>query len=92
MGELQDYYDNFRTGYWACEDETECPCRGRGWALSEVDTWHKCPVHFVGQLDPLLMDSVDDWDYLDAADYGSRLAWAVKHGLASFTQRGGRAS
>jgi hypothetical protein len=52
MSELQAYYDNFRAGYWARQDANECRCHGGGWALSEVDTWHKCPVHFHGQTHP----------------------------------------
>jgi hypothetical protein len=47
MSELQQYYDLFcRTNRWAHPDsEYACGCRGRGWWLSEVDTWHKCPYH-----------------------------------------------
>ncbi|HEV8529961.1 MAG TPA: hypothetical protein VGT00_00930 [Methylomirabilota bacterium] len=52
MSELQQYYDAFRTGYWAVSNAEECPCRGSGWALSEVDTFHKCPIHFDGQRSP----------------------------------------
>ena len=52
MSELQQYFDAFRTGYWVKESAEECPCRGSGWALSEVDTWHKCYVHFDGQRSP----------------------------------------
>lgn len=52
MSELQAYYDSFRTGYWAHPDADRCPCRGRGWALSEVDTWHTCPIHYNGQPGP----------------------------------------
>lgn len=50
--EHQAYYDAFRTGYWAHSDAASCPCRGMGWALSEVDTWHECPVHYKGQRHP----------------------------------------
>lgn len=46
MCAYQDYYEDFKSGYWAREDAEECKCRGSGWALSEVDTWHPCPVHF----------------------------------------------
>lgn len=58
MSELQAYYDNFRTGYWATESAEDCPCHGRGYALSEVDTWHKCPVHHAGQLSPEDLDGL----------------------------------
>jgi hypothetical protein len=49
---LQQYYDDFRQGYWATEDPATCLCRGHGWALSDLDTWHQCPVHYRGQLHP----------------------------------------
>ena len=50
---LQAYYDAFRAAPWAHEDTSLCGCRGSGWALSDVDTWHECPVHHVkGQAHP----------------------------------------
>lgn len=52
MSELQSYYDAFRTAYWATPDPSECECGGCGWALSDVDTWHKCPCHNWGQPHP----------------------------------------
>lgn len=89
-GELQSYYDSFRTGYWAEEDETACPCRGNGWALSDVDTWHECPIHFEGQLHPDAYESYPveggGIEAAEAADYLSRVEWAVKRGRASFTR------
>ena len=31
----------------------ECrACRGRGWWLSDYDTWETCPLHYTGQPDP----------------------------------------
>ncbi len=50
--ELSLYFDAFKTGYWAHPVASECLCRGSGWALSEVDTWHKCREHYEGQRDP----------------------------------------
>lgn len=52
MSELQHYFDNFRQGWWRNEDPNKCPCRGGGWVLSEVDTWHQCPSHYSGQRHP----------------------------------------
>jgi len=43
---LQAYYDDFRSAPWAHEDPSLCGCRGSGWALSDVDTWHECPIHY----------------------------------------------
>ena len=60
------YYNNFRRGQWACEAAATCPCRGYGWALSEVDTWHECPAHFDGQRHPEDHDPEDhDEDVAD---------------------------
>jgi len=64
---LQSYYDAFKSGYWARSDAEVCPCRGCGWALSEVDTWHKCPIHYAGQPDPEWADCGMD-DDCDVAD------------------------
>lgn len=61
MSELQHYYENFRTGWWADEDPGKCPCHGHGWALSEVDTWHTCRIHYRGQRHP------DDYEDEEAA-------------------------
>ena len=53
MSELEQYYDNFRASYWADVEPARCGCRGTGYALSQVDTWHPCPVHFTpGQRHP----------------------------------------
>lgn len=52
MGELQNYYDDFNSGYWAEEDPEHCRCNGSGWALSDLDTWHMCPIHFKNQIHP----------------------------------------
>jgi hypothetical protein len=49
--EMEDYYNNVAHGGndsppgWIDEDPNRCGCRGRGWFLSNLDTWHKCPVH-----------------------------------------------
>lgn len=52
MGELQDYYDACKTGFWANPDCRRCGCKGRGYWLSDLDTWHECPYHFSGQPHP----------------------------------------
>lgn len=46
MSELQQYYNDFCSGYWADPDPNNCRCRGCGYVLSEVDTWHECPYHY----------------------------------------------
>ncbi len=63
MSELQQYYDDFRSGYWADPDPEICDCRGSGYALSEVDTWHECPIHYNGQIHPeSYPDSEEEWE------------------------------
>ncbi len=78
MSESEDYFSMFNSGCWAVEEAGDCLCGGRGWALSEVDTWHKCPVHFCGQLDPQDYDSPMTDDEFEAAEKLSRARWAVK--------------
>lgn len=71
---LQGYYDNFRSGYWADSDPSKCACHGHGYALSEVDTWHECPIHHVkGQLHP-----EDDCDGTEEGCYEVEAAPAYK--------------
>lgn len=50
--EFQRYEASFDQCHWAEEDAQNCPCHGCGWALSNLDVWHKCRVHFTGQLHP----------------------------------------
>lgn len=40
---LQAMFDSAERGDWCEYDANECPCRGRGWMLSDLDTWHACP-------------------------------------------------
>jgi len=45
-GMLQHIYEACcMTSLWADESPEICGCRGRGWMLSDLDTWHKCCVH-----------------------------------------------
>lgn len=49
MSELQHYYDECAySGSWKRLDPEECGCKGSGWFLSQVDTWHKCSIHHDG--------------------------------------------
>lgn len=53
MTELEQYYYNFKN----CPQDLDlpadvCRCRGTGWLLSDVDTWHVCRAHNVGQRHP----------------------------------------
>ena len=63
MSEAQAYYEAFQTGYWANQDPNQCKCHGHGWALSEVDTWHQCPIHFKGQEHPEVAASRAEYEW-----------------------------
>ena len=52
ISESQRYYEVMETKGWAHPDSDFCLCGGRGWVLSEVDTWHKCPFHSDGKGHP----------------------------------------
>jgi hypothetical protein len=44
--EYSQYYENCCcSNSWAAEDSSICGCKGKGWWLSELDTWHQCPCH-----------------------------------------------
>ncbi len=52
--EHEAHYRRCQTGeYFAHPDPSQCGCRGSGYYLSQVDTWHECPFHhIVGQAHP----------------------------------------
>ena len=50
---------------WANPDENRCLCGGGGWWLSAVDTWHKYPYHYDGQMHP----EQADWEAEMADEY-----------------------
>jgi hypothetical protein len=45
MNELQHVFQELQSGKWAEVNPDRCPCRGGGWLCSDLDTWHKCPIH-----------------------------------------------
>jgi hypothetical protein len=45
---------------WADVGHEACGCRGSGWWLSEVDTFHKCPFHAPDAPHPLDEDCEED--------------------------------
>jgi len=46
MSEQENYFREYANpGAWQREDPDECGCRGTGWFLSQLDTWHPCRVH-----------------------------------------------
>jgi len=45
---MENDYRELCSGAWAHLNPSLCPCHGRGWLLSDLDTWHKCPAHGAG--------------------------------------------
>lgn len=83
MNKPQACYDTFSAGRWAEPDAEHCPCRGTGWANSEVEAWHQCPIHFCGQLHPEAYDleaSDEEFETLvriAKAEYAVRVACGI---------------
>lgn len=52
--ELSQYYEAFVARLAVGEGlaPEDCACRGGGWILSQIDTWHQCPDHYTGQRHP----------------------------------------
>ena len=38
------YYD-LKNGRWADRNPSKCPCKGKGWFLSDFDVAFQCPMH-----------------------------------------------
>jgi hypothetical protein len=64
------YYNVARSpSRWGHPEAAECGCRGTGWFVSEVDTVHKCGLHWEGE--PCPHDEI----FLPYLDGESRLAY-----------------
>ena len=68
MNSLQQEFNELQTGNWAEQNPSKCPCRGRGWLLSDLDTWHQCPVHGSGAPYPE-SEGDEDFQFDYAAHY-----------------------
>ncbi len=68
--EMEQYFSDFSTrvncGAFSDPDPDVCECRGSGWFLSSVDTWHECPAHR-GQPHP------EDYDHDDTAQHDAHV-------------------
>ena len=61
---MQELYNGLQGGAWAETNPSKCPCRGRGWLLSDFDTWHRCPVHGGGVPHPeCLLEGEGETDF-----------------------------
>lgn len=45
MNMYEAYYREVEMKLWADPNPEVCRCGGRGWVLSDLDTWHSCPYH-----------------------------------------------
>jgi len=58
---LQGIFDAAERGDWMGYNPNKCGCRGRGWFLSDVDTFHPCVYHNLGAPNPEEDHSEFDW-------------------------------
>ena len=86
MSTLQAYYNEFRCGHWADHDPDVCLCHGSGWALSDVDTWHECPVHYAGQLHPEVACDCETEEEYEAMDKASRAEFDARNDTSPMTE------
>lgn len=66
-------YREMETGAWAEIVPEDCPCHGSGWATSDLDTSHRCPIHGRGVPHP--EDEEADFDYAAHRLHVHRVAW-----------------
>ena len=59
MNAMQAEFQGWERGGWEHPAPSKCPCKGTGWALSNLDTWHKCQVHGFGTQHP---ENDTPWD------------------------------
>ena len=84
MSEYSQYYNNFASvpSRWSHTDPDRCGCRGGGWFLSEVDTWHQCPAHGLGVPHPEEVEAqlaYEDWQREHPAEAALMQAeWAAR--------------
>ncbi len=45
MNGMQSEYRYMESGQWAERNPLTCDCRGSGYVLSDLDTFHECPFH-----------------------------------------------
>lgn len=71
---VADAMQELDSGAWAEIVPAHCPCRGRGWLVSDYDTAHACPVHG-GKHVPHPEDDRDDFDWSMHSLRIHRAAW-----------------
>jgi hypothetical protein len=89
MSSAMEYeYRQMESGAWAEVNPSKCPCRGNGWLLSDLDTWHKCPLHSAGCSHPDAeeLDGEAPETTSEAADDARRLT-LYRNAYATFQTR-----
>lgn len=72
QSEAQMHTQAIEAGWSSTEDPETCACRGTGYILSQLDTFHECRIHFVkGQPHPEDDENEDDRE--GRADYEAEL-------------------
>lgn len=79
---LTEEFAELEAGHWAVTNPGRCPCRGRGWIHSDLDTFHRCPIHGLGVPHPEAEDNGFDW--------AAHLLTVHRAAYATFRVRSGR--
>lgn len=57
-------WSDLNSAMWCEINPRRCPCNGRGWLLSDWDTWHRCLAHAAPNAkNPECQDDVDPATY-----------------------------
>ena len=75
-------YRELQSGRWALVNPSTCPCRGHGWLLSDLDTFHRCPMHGSGVPHP-----ESDDEAFEGFDMQGHLLRAYRAAWESFRHR-----
>lgn len=67
----QEIARDLESGLWAETNPFRCPCKGRGWFLSDFDSYHRCPIHGNGVPHPCDDEGTETFD---AAEHAVRVA------------------
>ena len=84
---LQALYNEAQSGLWAHFNPFECGCKGSGWHLSQVDTWHKCRIHNPKAPHPEAYDNGEECDGGNTVVQEARIAYKAYGNLSGMTPK-----
>ena len=79
MSSLQQEFRDLESGHWAEINPSRCPCHGSGWLCSDLDTWHRCPIHGHGVPHP-----EDESESASAFDFRAHTLKCQREAFATF--------